>query len=253
MWLPLWIPTLVILAVAGGGVAGGAGMDAKTLMHHMDRLYRSDSSHARMTMRVRTAHYERTMTMEAWSKGKEKSLVVILAPKKDRGVATLKVGKNIWNWLPKIGQQTKVPSSMMMGSWMGSHFTNDDLIAESSLEEDYNASITYQGPRGGKTIYEVTLSPKPDAPVVWGKLVMEIEQITLLPLKSLYYDEDQMLVRTMVYLDVRSMGGRNIPVKMVLTPEGNPEESTTVVYEDMRFDLPLEDRQFSLQALRTKR
>ena len=107
-------------------------MDVGELIRHIDRLWRGDTSHASMSMTVKTRRYERTMTMEAWSRGKDYSLVLIREPVKDRGIATLKVKDNIWNYLPKINRVTKVPSSMMSGSWMGSHFTNDDLVKEST-------------------------------------------------------------------------------------------------------------------------
>jgi hypothetical protein len=151
------------------------------LIHHVDRLWRGDTSQAVMTMAVKTQRYERTMTMESWSRGKDYSLVVIREPIKDRNVATLKVQDNIWNYLPKINRVTKVPSSMMSGSWMGSHFTNDDLVKESTFEDDYTSTISFEGTRDGRPVYEVTSLAKPDAAVVWGKVVTLFDQKSLAP------------------------------------------------------------------------
>ena len=223
------------------------------LIRHIDELWRGNTSHATMTMSVKTQRYQRSMTMEAWSRGKDYSLVLIREPIKDRGIATLKVVENIWNYLPKINRVTKVPSSMMSGSWMGSHFTNDDLIKESSFQDDYTSSITFEGERNGRDIYEITSLPKMDAAVVWGKVVMLIEQDTLAPYKAVYYDEEGLLMRTMTFDQTQKIGDRTIPMRMSLQPEDKPDESTVIVYQSIVFDIALEDDFFSLQSLRQRR
>lgn len=253
------MPAALLLAALWAAAAGGPWVpapraaeipDAETLMRRVDELWRGKSSHAQMTMVVKTARYERTMTMEAWSEGTKKSLVKILEPKKDRGIATLKVDKNIWNYLPKINRVTKIPPSMMMGSWMGSHFTNDDLVKESSYEEDYASTLTFAGERGGRKIYEVTSLPRPEAVVVWGKVVTEIEQDTLLPVRAEYYDEDGKVAREMTFEEPRTFDGRRLPTRLVLKPTDKPGESTTVLYDGIRFDLQLPAQLFSLRGLR---
>lgn len=228
-------------------------MEVGELIRHIDRLWRGDTSQATMTMTVKTRRYERMMTMEAWSRGKDYSLVVIREPIKDKGIATLKVEENIWNYLPKINRVTKVPSSMMAGSWMGSHFTNDDLVKESTFEDDYDSSITFEGERDGKQIYEMTSLPKPDAAVVWGKVVMLIGQQSLAPFKAFYYDEEGRLVRTLTFDQQREIDGRAIPMRMSLQPEDKPNESTVIVYHDIEFGVPLAESFFSLQNLKQRR
>ena len=249
--------TLLALALLAGATPLPATVpraadvpDAQALMRRVDELWRGQSSRARLTMVVKTARYERSMTMEAWSEGRDKSLVKILAPKKDRGIATLKVDRNIWNYLPKINRVTKIPPSMMMGSWMGSHFTNDDLVKESSYEEDYVSSITFSGEREGHRIYEVTSQPRPQAVVVWGKVVTEIDAATLLPWRARYYDEQGQVARTMAFEAPRTFAGRELPTRLVLTPSDKPGESTTVIYEAIQFDVALPAHLFSLRGLR---
>lgn len=228
-------------------------MEVNELIKHIDRLWRGETSQATMSMTVKTRRYERAMTMEAWSRGKDYSLVVIREPVKDRGIATLKVEENIWNYLPKINRVTKVPSSMMSGSWMGSHFTNDDLVKESTFEDDYDSRITFEGERDGKSIYEMTALPKPNAAVVWGKVVMLIEQQTLAPFKAFYYDEEGVLIRTLTFDQQQQIEGRTIPMRMSLQPEDKPNESTVIVYHDIEFGVPLEESFFSLQSLKQRR
>ena len=226
-----------------------SAIEIKELIHHIDQLWRGDTSRATMSMTVKTQRYARSMTMEAWSKGKDYSLVVIREPIKDKGIATLKVKENIWNYLPKIDRVTKVPSSMMSGSWMGSHFTNDDLVKESTIEDDYTSSITFEGVRNGLSIYELTSIPKEDAAVVWGKVVMLIEQKTLSPHRALYYDEEGLLIRTMTFDQPQQINKRTVPMRLTLQPEDKPDESTVIAYKEIELDIPLEENFFSLQNL----
>lgn len=229
-----------------------AAVDVDQLIRHIDRLWRGDTSQASMTMTVKTIRYERAMTLEAWSLGKTRSLVVIREPVKDRGIATLKVDDNIWNYLPKIDRVIKVPASMMSGSWMGSHFTNDDLIKESTFEDDYDASLSYEGVRAGRKVYELTFVPRPDAAVVWGKVVMVMQQDNLAPVEATYYDEAGALMRTMRFDDLRLIGNRVIPMRLTLQPEDKPDESTVIVYGDIVFDVKIAESFFSLQSLKAR-
>lgn len=249
----IFIPIFLTLIALSQQAMAAEYKDAASLMRHVDRLWRSDSSKAIMSMTVKTSHYKRTMKMEAWSKGKDMSLVIIRAPKKDKNIATLKVKENIWNYLPKINRVTKVPSSMMSGSWMGSHFTNDDLVKENTFEDDYESKISFSGKKDGQNIYEITSTPKPDAPVVWGKVVMSIDKSRTTPIIALYYDEEGGLARTMRFENVKKIGSRHVPMRLVLTPNDKPDESTVVTYHDMKFDLKLSDRLFSLQSLQKRR
>ena len=225
-------------------------INVEDLMRHIDRTWRSDTSHAVMEMQVKTKRYQRTMSMESWSKGQEKSLVIIRSPRKDRGIATLKVENNIWNYLPKINRVTKVPPSMMSGSWMGSHFTNDDLVQESTWENDFSSAITFEGFRDGRQIYEVTSTPNEDAAVVWGKVVNIIDMQGLYPIRADYFDEEGNKIRTMTLSNIKQMGKRFVPMKMTLIPEEKPDEATIVIYKMIEYDLPVNDNIFSLQSLR---
>ena len=228
-------------------------IEINVLMEHIDRLWRGDTSQVTMSMTVKTRRYQRSMKMEAWSRGKEHSLIIIREPIKDRGIATLKVEENIWNYLPKINRVTKVPASMMSGSWMGSHFTNDDLVKESTFIDDFDSVISFEGERDGVAIYEVTSTPKPDAAVVWGKVVMTIHQDNFAPLHAYYYDEEGIQVRVMRFDQIREVDGRAIPMRMTLIPEDKPGELTEVLYEEVAFGITLREDFFSLQNLKQRR
>jgi hypothetical protein len=224
---------------------------ALEIIDHVDRIMRGESSRGVATMEVVTENWERNMSMEVWSLGTDYSLIRITAPKKEEGTATLKADDEIWNYLPRVDRTIKIPASMMMGAWMGSHFTNDDLVKESRLIEDYDIEISYDGDRDGVTVWEVTLVPKPEAAVVWGRIEYEVRQDDMMPTWARYYDEDGALVRTMTFSDYRVMGGRLVPAVMELIPEDKPAERTLVRYTELEFDINIDESFFSLRALRS--
>ena len=225
---------------------------AKEILEKVDDLWRGESSFAEMTMEVVTEHYERSMKLKAWSLGKERSLFIITYPPKDRGVATLKAEQDIWNFLPRVNRVIRVPTSMMMANWMGSHFTNDDLVKESRMSEDYEAEVTFEGKRDGVDLYDITLVPKPDAPVVWGRIEITVFKETLIPTSSLYYDEDGNLSRIMTFDKVKELSGRLVPTVMILVPEDKPGEKTVITYESLELGLGLKEDFFSRSTLTRK-
>ncbi len=236
------------------GVLSAESRDASEILNEIDDMWRGKSSYALFTMKVKTANYTRSMTMRAWSSGKEKTLVRILAPVKEKGSATLKSGNNIYTYLPKTDRTIKLTSGMMMGAWMGSHFTNDDLVKESRLQDDYNVVIGFEGERDGESVIEFSLTPKPDAPVVWGKIVIEAFLLKdggyYLPLKERFYDEDMEVVRTMTFSGLKELGGRKLQTIMRVIPADEPDEFTEVIYETLEFNEEIPDSFFSLSGLR---
>ena len=227
--------------------------DPRDIIERIDRMLRGDSSRGVATMEVVTEHWERQMTMELWSLGTDYTLVRLRAPAKEAGTATLMADDNIWNYLPKVDRTIKIPSSMMGGAWMGSHFTNDDLIQESQMIDVYDVEVAFDGEREGVTVWELRLTPKPEAAVVWGHLEFLVGQDDNLPLWAKYYDEDGELARTMEYSEFREFGGRLVPAVMDMHPADKPGERTTIRYEELEFDIDIDPSFFSLRTLQSGR
>ena len=234
--------------------ADGANDKDRTslILNRVDDLWRGDSSYAVVTMKVKTEHYTRTMRMEGWSKGKEKTLFRVLEPLREKGTMTLKSDNNIYTYLPKTDRTIRLTSGMMMGSWMGSHLTNDDLVKEARLEEDYDASISFEGKRDGIDIIEFTLIPGPDAPVVWGKLILTILADSYTPLIERYFDEDMKLSRTFTFTDMKELAGRQRPAVLRVVPADLPGEYTEFIYEQLQLDIPLSDSLFDKSSLKRR-
>jgi outer membrane lipoprotein-sorting protein len=231
------------------GVAAASAQTPREIIDRVDRLLRGESSRGTVTMEVVTEHWSRTMEMRIWSLGTTYALIRITAPAKDAGTATLKVDQEIWNYLPHVDRTIKLPASLMGASWMGSHFTNDDLVKDSRLIDDYDIALGYQGPRDGVPVWEFVLTPKPEAAVVWGKIEEQIRQSDLMPVWARFYDDRGNLARTMTSSDYRLMGGRLVPARTVVRPADKPNEHTTITYRDLEFNVPLPPSFFSLRSL----
>ena len=232
------------------GEAQTSPSDAREIVQHVDDLLRGESSRGKVGMEVVTERWTRSMEMEMWSLGQDYSLVRVLAPAREAGTATLKVDRDIWNYLPRVDRTIKVPGSGMGGSWMGSHFTYDDLVRESSMVDDFEIEVGFEGERDGVEIWEFVLIPLPEAPVVWGRLEMEVRKSDRMPLEIRYFDDRDRLARTMEFSRFRTMGGRLVPTELTMHPEDKPGERTTLLYDELEFDIGIEASFFSLQRLR---
>ena len=251
-----WTAGQVCVAVLVGVAHVAAAQtpeETREIIDRVDRVTRGDSSHGVARMEVVTEHWEREITMELWSLGTDYSLVRIQSPAREAGTATLMAHDDIWNYLPKVDRAIKIPASMMGGAWLGSHFTNDDLVKESRLVEDYDIVATFNGERDGVTVWEFRLTPKPEAAVVWGHVEYQVRQVDYMPLWVRYYDEDGDLARTMQFSEFRDLGGRIVPAVMDMHPVDKPGERTILRYEELEFDIDIEQSFFSLQMLKSRR
>ncbi len=245
------------LALLGLGLAGAVrparAQDATAIVDHVDQLLRGASSRGAVRMEIVTRQWSRTLDLRIWSLGTDYGLVRVEAPAREAGTATLKAKDEVWNYLPRVDRTIKIPPSLMQGAWMGSHFTNDDLVKESRLVVDYEIRTAFSGTRDGTAVWEFRLDPKPEAPVVWGRIELVVRQADTMPTVARYYDDAGHLSRTMTYDAYRRFGGRLVPARLTVEPAGKPDEHTIVTYRDLAFDVGLDRGFFSLQNLRRTR
>ncbi|TLU66378.1 outer membrane lipoprotein-sorting protein [Thalassotalea litorea] len=225
-------------------MASTSGVD---LLKKMDELYRSDTSVATMKMTIVTPDWQRTLEMDSWTRGMDDTFIRVLEPKKDRGVTTLKIDQQMWNYFPKINKVIKVPPSMMMGSWMGSDFTNDDLVRESSLVDDYHVDNEDLGDN-----ILLTLTPKQETVTVWGKITILVKSDSLLPIKQTYFNEKGSKVRVMTFSDVREFSGKTIPATMTMEPLNKKGHKTIIQYEQAKFDVEIANSVFTQRNMKKR-
>lgn len=224
--------------------------DATEIIRKVDQKMRGNSSRSEMTMKIIRPEWEREISMKGWSLGTEYSLVLVTAPARDQGTAFLKRDKEIWNWQPTIDRVVKLPPSMMTQSWMGSDFTNDDLVRESSIVYDYTHHIRGDSIINGREVWKIELLPKEDAAVVWGRIEVYVSREDYIELLIRYYDEDDYLVNTMILSEIKEMDGRLIPTRMDMIPEDNPDQRTVIIYDDIAFDVEIDQDFFSIQNMK---
>lgn len=224
-----------------------SGDTAEDLLRKVDALYRADTAYSRIRMQIVTPNWERTLEMESWSKGQEDTFIRILAPRKDRGVSTLKLDNEMWNYFPKIDKVIKVPPSMMMSSWMGSDFTNDDLVKESSLADDYE---TAREDKNGRI--HLSLIPRENTVTVWGKIEVVVDAATLMPVEQSYYNERGEKVRVMSFLEPKDFNGVTLPSIMEMTPLNKDGHKTVIYYDELALNIELEDGIFTMRNLKKR-
>ncbi len=245
-----WVKFFILagLAISQLTQADGHNKNPLDIIDQMEQLYRGSSSDSKITMVIETPRYQRSMQMSGQSMGREFGFFRILSPKKDRGIATLKRDEEMWNYFPKINKVIKVPPSMMMGSWMGSDFTNDDLVKETQLIDAYDIQMTETDDQ-----YRFTLTPKEQTVTVWGSIDYVVSKSPLLPLSQSFFDDQGEKIRVMTFSAPKEIGGRLMPSILEIEPLNKPGHRTRVIYDEIVFDPPgITEQTFSMRNLKSR-
>lgn len=228
-------------------------LTAEEIVRRTDANMRGNTLQAEMIIKTIRPTWTREMGVKTWMKGTDYSMILITSPARDKGVAFLKRKKEVWNWVPTLERSIKLPPSMMSQSWMGTDFTNDDLVKESSMIEDYVHALVGDTTIRGMDCYKVQMVPKPEAAVVWGKLYLYVDKKNFVEVHVKFFDEDGELVNIMNSLEIKMMGGRMIPTRVEMIPMDKKNQKTEIIYSNLVFDKPIDDSFFTLQQLKNLR
>ena len=226
--------------------------EARTLIEKAMDHWRGSNSHGTVTMVIQRPDWQRSMSMQSWTRGTKHSLVRVTAPAKDAGNGTLLADNNMWTYTPKINRVIKVPSSMMSQSWMGSDLSNKDISKSTDIIDQYDHSLLEQREEDGHTVYVVQSIPHEDAAVVWGREVLTIRDDYVL-LEQQFWDQDGELVKTFKTHEVKQLGGRPVATIMRMQEVDKPDQWTELRVEDTEFDIDLPSNLFTLSNLRNPR
>lgn len=226
------------------------GQDARSIVKKADEKMRGTSMQAEITIRTLRPTWTREMQCKVWMKGSELSMILIDAPVKDKGIVFLKKKKEVWNWIPVLERNIKLPASMMTQSWMGTDFTNDDLVKESSVVDDYNHAVVGDTTIQNRDCYIVNMVPKPQTAVVWSKLVVCIDKKDFLELNSRFYDEDGQLINTMNSYDIKLMHDRIIPTRFEMIPADKKGHKTEMIYRKIQYNIPIDPNFFTVEKMK---
>jgi outer membrane lipoprotein-sorting protein len=242
-----------LIAIISFSQAHSQKITAKEIIKIADEKNRGISSKGTMSMTIVRPKWERTIVMKNWSKGDDNFMLYISEPAKEKGQVFLKVGKEMWNYVPTISRMIKIPPSMMMQSWMGSDFTNDDLVKQSSIVVDYNHKFIGEEVVRDQNCYKIELIPHPDAPVVWGKIISWITKDGYNLWKNEYFDEDGYLQNIENGYNIKKMGDRTIPTKFEMIPADEEGKKTIMEIIEVEYNIDINDSFFSKQNMKKVR
>jgi outer membrane lipoprotein-sorting protein len=208
------------------------------------------SNQGEVKMTIIRPTWKREMSIKTWSKGTDFSLILITGPARDKGTAFLKRDKELWNWQPTIDRAIKMPPSMMMQSWMGSDFSNDDMVQQSDPIEDFTHQFLGMENVEGRECYKIEMIPKEETAVVWGKIIHWVDKADYLELKTEFYDEDDYLVNTILGKNIKKMDGRLLPTRLEVIPADEEGHKTIVEQVNIQFDVPMKESFFSVQNMK---
>lgn len=233
-------------------VVRAQAVDAREVLDRVERLLWGRTVQGEYEMTIATPRWQRTLGLRVWMDRPRRSFVRIVSPAKEAGIGSLRIGAEMWNYLPNVERIIKIPPSMMLQPWMGSDFTNDDLVKESSILEDYTHRLLDEVQLDGAAVLRIEAVPRPEAAVVWGRIVYWVRRSDTIPLKQEFFSERGELVRVMTFSEVRPVGGRRLPTRWEMRPTAKPGNATTVVLKDAVFDAPVDDEVFTQRNLQKR-
>lgn len=244
---------VIAIIFATAGISAMAQNATEIVKRADDKMRGEKSSYSEMSMKIVRPTWDRTIAFKSWTKGVEYSLVYIQSPAKEKGQTFLKRDREMWSWNPQISRMIKLPTSMLSQGWMGSDFTNDDLLNQRSIVVDYTHKIVSEEIVAKQLCYKIELTPKEDAPVVWGKIFMWISKDHDISMKIEYFDEDDYLMKTELAYELKEFSGRLIPAIMEIIPADEEGNKTIVTITNIKFNQHIEDSFFSQQNMKRVR
>lgn len=224
-------------------------IDGRDVIERVENLLWAKTMRGEFEMSIETPRWRRTLQLRVWLERPTRSFVRILAPAKEAGIGSLRLGSEMWNYLPNVERTIKIPPSMMLQPWMGSDFTNDDLVKASNAVNDYTHKILREEALDGAAVLVVAAVPKPDAAVVWGRILYWVRKADFVPLKEEFYSERNELVRVMTFSAVQPVGGRQVPTRWEIRPQAKPGNATVVVLKNAAYDQPIDPAVFTQRNL----
>jgi outer membrane lipoprotein-sorting protein len=245
---------LILIPVINIFNVSGQGLSATEIIRKADEKFNGEKSSIMvMSMTIIRPTWQRTVEFKNWALGREYAMTLITAPAKDANQTFLKRGTEMWSWNPAISRLIKLPPSMMSQGWMGSDYTNDDILKESSVVNDYTHEVIGEEIIGGRLCYKIKMVAKEAAAVVWGSQLRWIDKKEFLVMKTELYDEEGTLIRTETGSEVKEMDGRTIPTRMELIPAEEPGNKTIVDIKDIKFNVQIPESFFSQQNMKNIR
>lgn len=246
----LSLSLILCLLFVQSSIYGQQELTAVEIIEKADAKVRGKTNQSVMEMVIVRPTWKRNISLKGWANGMDYSMTYITAPARDKGQVFMKRQTEMWNWMPTIGRMIKIPASMMSQGWMGSDYTNDDILKESSIVKDYHHSLAAEEKVEGFDCYKIQMLPKEEAAVIWSKVYKWITKDEFIQIKSEYFDEDDDLVKSDFGYDFKKMDGRLIPSRIEIVPAGEEGKKTVLYIKEIKFDMELKESFFSQQNMK---
>jgi len=250
----LFAGILITISIINCLIISGQNISATEIVKKADEKFKGEQTgYSVMTMTIIRPSWERTVEFKSWTKEDDFALTLITAPAREKGQTFLKRKNEMWSWNPSINRLIKLPPSMMSQGWMGSDYTNDDILRESSVVDDYSHSLEGEETINGYPCYKIKLLAKEEADILWGSQIWWVDKKEFIALKAELFDEDGYLVRTETASDLKIMDGRLLPVYIEIVPADTEGQKTVLRILEMKFNIKMEESFFSQQNMKTIR
>jgi outer membrane lipoprotein-sorting protein len=141
---------------------------------------------------------KREFLLYTLKKGNDKIVSLFLSPASEKGRATLRLGDNMWLYIPNVGKPIRITS---LQSVVGGVFNNADI-----MRLDYNVEYNVQDVEDGKSEYVLNLKAK-TAAVAYDKLKMWVDKKAMIPTKIECYAATGLLIKTLYFKEIKPFEG----------------------------------------------
>lgn len=239
-----------MLLILGANTVLAQQPNANEIVRRGEDAVRGKTQIGNVVMTVKTPDWQRTLELRYWAVNPDKTFIRVTSPAKEAGIGTLRLGTNMWNYLPSVERTIKIPPSLLLESWMGSDFTNDDLVRESSLVKDYDHRMDGEVVEGGDPCYRIVATAKPNAPVVWDRIVLYARKSDAIPRREEYYDSKGKVQKVLTFDDIRAASGRLYPMRWKMVSVNKPGHETLLQFTKLALDQPIPNSIFTQENLR---
>jgi outer membrane lipoprotein-sorting protein len=185
---------LLLLSLSAAAFA----IDGTELLRKIDRNMEPESyENFRKLVNIEPNGAKKEYVLYTVKKGRDKMVSLFLDPPSERDRATLRLGENMWLYIPNVGKPIRITS---LQSVIGGVFNNADIL-QLDFSEEYNVEGTEEKPDG----YTLRLKAKTGA-VAYDRLVMQVDKKLLLPLTIEAYAASGLLVKTLRYSEIKDFG-----------------------------------------------
>jgi outer membrane lipoprotein-sorting protein len=243
-----WIEiTVVLLCVC----AKLCALSAEEIIQRVDdnRVYTSIEYQATMTISMGDKVREKSFF--GYARGEDHAYIEFIAPARDKGTRFLKLGEEMWMYIPAVEKPTKIAGHMLRQSLMGSDFSYDDFTENDRLIELYDIELIGVDTIEDRPCYVLELVAKVEE-VTYYRQKLWVSQDDYIPIKTELYARSGKLMKEFRVLETKVIGSYNFPVRIKMTNKLRQSTFTELVFQKIDLDVSIPSNIFTKAYLERK-